>query len=298
MNSLRLVIYGMLFGIANIIPGVSGGTMAASLGFYDELIRSISNLKRDWEKSLRFLAPLFLGAVLGLIFFSYSVEFLLKNFPLPTALAFIGLIFGGLPLLIQSFQKSLQNKKRTLNIGHLLIFALFFGVIVWMSYVNSSDLDSHHLVFNSQEIISLILVGMTGAAAMVIPGVSGSLVFMIFGYYYVIIQTLNRFFSGLKSLDINVLIHSAKFLFSFGVGVLLGIFLMSKLMEYLFEYYPSFTYSGILGLVAASPIAVLKNTQALANFNGSTDSIPLLIGLVIAGALGYMTYYLGRSSEK
>lgn len=297
MNVMLLIIYGMLFGVANIIPGVSGGTMAASLGIYDDLIRSISNLKTDFKKSMRFLVPLFIGAVTGLVLFSYSIEFLLGTFPLPTALAFIGLIFGGLPLLIQRFKDSIRQERRKMGIGHVLSFALFFGIIVWMSYISAEGQSGRALEFTVKEIASLFAVGTLGAASMVIPGISGSLVFMIFGYYYPIIRNLNLFFSGLKALDWAVMINSAKFLSPFGVGVLLGVFLISKIMEYLFANYSSYTYSAILGLVISSPIAVLNNTNAFGGFHWATDFVLLIIGLVVAVILGWVTYALGKNEK-
>lgn len=298
MKLLMLVFYGMLIGVANIIPGVSGGTMAASLGIYDEMIASISHLKREWKKSLLFLGPLLLGAALGVVFFSYSIEFLLSNYPLPTALAFIGLILGGLPLLFHELQTSLTQEKRPLNWTHALIFILFFGLIVWMSYLNADVGAARTFQLSIAELTGLFAIGVLGASAMVIPGVSGSLIFMIFGYYYSIIKTLNHFFDGLKIFDIMVMINTAKFLFPFGVGILVGIFLISRVMEYLFKNYSSWTYSGIIGLVIASPIAVLKNTQALVHFDWSTQLFELFVGVILLISLGFMTYKLGVPRDK
>ena len=95
-------IKGMLIGIANIIPGVSGGTMAVSLGIYDKLIGSISGLLKDPKRSIRTLLPIILGCGLGIIGFTYAIEYLLSRHTFVTCMAFVGLILGGIPVLFSS----------------------------------------------------------------------------------------------------------------------------------------------------------------------------------------------------
>lgn len=120
MATLWLIIKGMFMGISNIIPGVSGGTMAVSLGIYDDLIFSVSNFFSDWKKSLKFLLPLGIGLGGGVVFFAYAIELLLTQYVFPTTLAFIGLILGGLPILYKDFQKSLKKKKKSISTSHEL----------------------------------------------------------------------------------------------------------------------------------------------------------------------------------
>ncbi|RAN56763.1 DUF368 domain-containing protein, partial [Dolosigranulum pigrum] len=92
MTTVLLIIKGMFIGVANIIPGVSGGTMAVSLGIYDDLIASITHLVKEWKKSIQFLTPIVVGAAAGVILFSYLITLLLTQYTLPTALTFVGLI--------------------------------------------------------------------------------------------------------------------------------------------------------------------------------------------------------------
>ena len=103
MTTVLLIIKGMFIGVANIIPGVSGGTMAVSLGIYDDLIASITHLVKEWKKSIQFLTPIVVGAAAGVILFSYLITLLLTQYTLPTALTFVGLILGGVPILFHSF---------------------------------------------------------------------------------------------------------------------------------------------------------------------------------------------------
>ena len=94
MNNLINFFKGMAVGVANIIPGVSGGTMAVILHMYDELIESISTFFKDWKKNLLYLIPIGLGAVVGIVAFSKIVKYLLGNYPMATNFFFIGLIIG------------------------------------------------------------------------------------------------------------------------------------------------------------------------------------------------------------
>lgn len=98
-NALIDVIRGMVIGIANIIPGVSGGTMMVSMGIYDQLIYSITHLFSDWKKVWRFLLPIGIGIVLAILLLSKLFEFLLGAYPIPTNLGFCGLILGSLPFI-------------------------------------------------------------------------------------------------------------------------------------------------------------------------------------------------------
>ena len=94
MNWIFYIICGMIVGIANIIPGVSGGTMAVVLNIYDRLIASVSNLRKEFKKSIAFLLPIAIGAGIGIVAFSKLIEFLLIHYPLATNFFFIGLILG------------------------------------------------------------------------------------------------------------------------------------------------------------------------------------------------------------
>ena len=110
MRFILDIIKGILMGIANIIPGVSGGTMAVSLGIFDRLISSITHLFKDFKKSISTLVPILLGLAIGIIGFSYAVEYLLKAHTLATCLAFVGLILGGLPVLLLEMKDGLQSQ--------------------------------------------------------------------------------------------------------------------------------------------------------------------------------------------
>lgn len=99
------IIKGVMIGIANVIPGVSGGTMAVSFGIYDRLISSISGFTKHVKESLALLAPILLGCGLGIAGFTYAIEYLLENHTFVTCMTFVGLILGGLPALYRAMNE-------------------------------------------------------------------------------------------------------------------------------------------------------------------------------------------------
>ena len=287
---------GIIIGIANIIPGVSGGTMAVSLDIYDRLISSISHLFKNWKDSLKTLVPILVGAVVGIVAFTYTIEFLLSSYTLPTALAFIGLILGGIPGLWKSFQNGLKKQKQTLSISHAIAFVLMFAlVVIILPLLQGSGTSLTAIQLDPLSLIKLFIIGIIASATMVIPGVSGSLILMVLGYYYLIINTITIFISALRTGDMESLLPNFILLFVFGLGVLIGIFLISKAIEFLFEHYSSVTYSGILGLVIASPFAILYNTNALNDLQTSHALPFALVGLVLLIICYYGIYQLGKN---
>ncbi|MCI8536858.1 MAG: DUF368 domain-containing protein [Hungatella sp.] len=285
------IIKGILIGIANIIPGVSGGTMAVSLGIYDKLISSISNLLKDWKKSLVTLLPIILGCGIGIVGFTYAIEYLLSHHTFVTCMAFVGLILGGIPILLISLKKELAKTSSKIGISGILAFVFLFTVAVFLPMMNAEDevLKTFHAT--PGVMAALFFVGIIASATMVIPGVSGSLVMMILGYYYGIINTIKSFLDALKAFDMPGLIHGFALLMPFGIGVLLGIFLIAKLITFLFEKFGIQTYCAILGLIIASPFAIFYNTGALKQISSLAIG-QILLGCLLAVLFAAVTYLL------
>ena len=105
MEFIKDIIRGVAIGVANIIPGVSGGTMMVSMGIYDDVIHAVTDIFRHMKKSICTLLPYAIGMVLGIVSLSFVIGYFFSNYPLQTALLFIGLIFGGLPLILPKVSK-------------------------------------------------------------------------------------------------------------------------------------------------------------------------------------------------
>lgn len=279
---LKLLLQGMAVGIANIIPGVSGGTMMVAMGLYDKLIHCITHLKSEFKEAVKLLLPIFAGAGIAIIVLSRLFEYLLEVHPIPTNFAFCGLIAGSLPFIV----KKVQGHKVTAS--KLLPFFAFFALVILMAVMGDSSSASADVSFTLVNVIKLLLVGIVAAATMVVPGVSGSMMLMLLGYYDTILSTINRCIDALIGFDIPALLQTIGVLAPFGIGVVVGIFLIAKIIEYIFSKAEIHAYYAIIGLIVASPIAILLNTD------WSKFSIPTLIvsivtfvaGWFVAGKLG------------
>lgn len=287
------IIKGIFMGVANVIPGVSGGTMAVSLGIYDKFISSITGFFKDWKKSCKILLPIVIGIGIGIIGFTYLIEYLLSQHTFVTCMTFVGLILGGLPMLFGDMKNKMKQECKNLGIGNIVAFILMFALVVGLPLLGVGSETSSVLEGTPLNIIILFFVGLIAAATMVIPGVSGSLVLMILGYYYGIINTIKNFFDSLTTLDFNSLFNGLLVLVPFGIGVLVGIGIIAKVIEYLFSKHSVMTYSAIFGLVLASPIAIFYNTGLYKHLSEVTV-LKLIIGIVLCVVGAGVTYYLGQ----
>ncbi|MFC6463790.1 DUF368 domain-containing protein [Marinilactibacillus sp. GCM10026970] len=297
MQYIWMIIKGMIIGITNVIPGVSGGTMAVSFGIYDDVIHAVTHLKSEFKKSARIIGPLIIGAILGIAGFSYFIEMLLVRYTLATAVAFIGLILGGLPILWRSFQKSMVQEKQSMNLLHLLFFLIFFGIVGWMAFAETGGATGQTVSLTFGHLLALFFVGVVSAAAMVIPGVSGSLLMLILGYYYAVIYTINQFTGALSSFDMSTLLPFGTLLGAYALGMLIGIILISKAIDYFFKTKPTYTYASILGLVVASPIAILTNTSAIPDLQSGRSIWYYLLTVALGIGCFLLTFALGNTED-
>ena len=279
MKLLNQILRGAVIGVANIIPGVSGGTMMVSMGVYDTLIHCITHLFSEFKKSIKTLLPYGIGMVVGIVALASLLSYLFENHALPTATTFIGLILGGLgPILAKVDRKKI-------NWVSILIFVLFFAGIVVMSLTGEvTNPDSLNLSVGT--ILLLVVIGCIASATMIIPGVSGSMVLMLLGFYTPILNAVNNLKDAVFALDFAAMVQPALTLLPFGIGVLLGIFGVAKLIEWLLSRFPTQTYCGVLGLVLSSPIAILLRTD----MTGVTW-VTVLVSLVTL-ALGFVAAML------
>lgn len=282
MNAFKSVLKGMVIGIANVIPGVSGGTMMVSMGIYDKLIHCITHLFKEFKKSILFLLPIGIGMAIAIIGGSLGIEMLFEKFPLQTNLMFIGLILGGLPAIWKNV------KGNSIRGGHIVAFVLFFVLVAGLALLDGGKGTGADLSFGLINVIKLFAVGVIAAATMVIPGVSGSMMLMIMGYYNPILSSINDFLRGVVALDWPVIIENVGILLPFGIGVLVGIFAIAKLIEIIFNKFPLYAYWAIIGLIVASPVAIvaLGSFPALTVVNVLTGIATFVIGFFIAMKLG------------
>lgn len=259
-ESIILILKGFIMGIANIIPGISGGTLAITLGIYEKLINTISHFTKNIKENIKFILLLGIGMVISIGLFSNIIGYCLDKFPFATILFFIGFILGGMPILF-------KKVKGKLNISNAVVFLITFGIVIAMTFAKTGNNIVSLEVLNIGKIIALFLCGLIAAATMVLPGISGSFVLMLFGYYKPIVDTISEL------TKLNNLLHNLIILTSMGVGILFGVVLAAKGIEWLLKKYEIKTYYGIIGFVIASIISIF--------ITAVSDTV--LIGEIIVG---------------
>ena len=244
------MVYGCIIGVANIIPGVSGGTMAVMLNIYDKLIDSFTGIRKNFKKSMAFLVPIVLGAGIGIVVFSVLIKYLINNQPLPTCFFFIGLILGSLPLVCK---RALETKFKIWSVIPLVIFLAGMTVL---AFVNTEGKDSAGALMemNAGTWFYMLLSSTVAAMCMIIPGVSGSMILMIFGIYSTVIGAI----SGLT----KHFMQSCITLIPVGIGVIIGIVFGAKVIDICIKRFPQMTYFAIIGLMLGSPLVIFMKFQA------------------------------------
>lgn len=279
MNTLKMFLKGILIGIANVIPGVSGGTIAVAMGIYEELIHSINYIIKEFKKSVKFLLPIGLGIVFAILAFSKLVDFCFTNYEINTTFVFVGLILGALPALF----KKMSGEK--IGLKSVLGFIFGFLLIVVMAFMKAGQGSD---VFPSQNPFILLIVGAIASMTMIIPGISGSLVLAILGFYRPVISTVSSFADKLIHFNFLEMWSEIIILTFFGIGVIIGIIVFAKLIEFLFDKFKNVTYSTIIGIIVASPIALLINLDfaGLNILHYAMILIAFAVGFTVAVKLG------------
>lgn len=262
-NTILTSLKGLLIGASMLVPGVSGGTMAIVLGIYDELIRSVNNIFKDFKKSFFFLFKFCIGAGIGFILFARMISTALDKYERPVMYLFIGAILGGIPLLIKQSEIKKNNIKQ-------IIFGAIAGLLGLGLVLALEQLPESSFVFDAnitpKLLIMQIITGFIIAIALVLPGISTSHMLLVLGMY-------PAFLSALENPLKNIL-----FLGFLGVSVIIGVFIITRPLEFAMKKYPQLTYCGIIGFVAGSVITVFPD------FPTGIEIIVCVITLV----LGYL----------
>lgn len=269
LKIVKNILAGVVIGVSNVIPGVSGGTMAVVMNIYDDLINalSIKKLKQNWL----FLLTVIIGLGAGILLFSKAITFLFENYFMPTNFFFIGLIIGSIPMIYK--RAAIDGIKPS----GIIAFIIGLGVMIVMFVFKDVD--------NGQNIVRTLDAGMfailfisaiAAAFSMVIPGISGSLIMLILGSYATVIAAVDE-------LNIQILIPV-------GLGVVVGIFLALKVMKALLARAPGLTYFAILGLVVGSLISIYPG------FAFDTMGLISVITLVVGTALALFFVHIDKKN--
>ena len=278
-EKLILFIKGIVLGVAFVIPGVSGGTLAVLLGIYEELIEAASNFYKsiaDFKKYIMYLLPIGLGVVFSVAVFAKLIKFGLDKAPIITILIFLGMIIGGIPALV----RNVKGTKTNLKDMTLMLVGLIIVISMLIFHKSNSNVVLTNMSIGGY--ITLLLVGAIAAVTMVVPGISGSFTLMLIGYYEPVLNLVNDI-TSFKNLGPNLILMA-----TFMLGVFIGIIFISKIIEWCLKHYKRETYYAIIGFVLSSIISVIYEVSKFP-FN-LTHLIIGIVLLVINTVLVYKVF--------
>lgn len=311
MEMIKTFLIGIVLGVANIIPGVSGGTLAVIFKVYDKFI-GIFNLS-TWKKNWKFNLFIILGLGSGIILFSKLISFLFEKFPFQLNYLFTGIILGSIPMIYGFMIKNKTEQIKALKDANALndlndnvavrknkiaipsvstFIAMIFGLAVIIALgilekkIDSSS-DAIDVKVNFILCIKLFFSGFVAAVAMLVPGISGSFILVALGSYAIIISAISNLFSS------SNIVNSLLILFPAGLGVLAGLFAGAKLISLLLEKKEDQTYGAIFGLVLGSVFFVFPGFKIL------SASVLICLSCILCFIAGFcLSFFCSRVKSK
>lgn len=292
-------IRGFCMALADSVPGVSGGTIAFILGFYDEFVNSLDSListnSRDRIRGLKFLSKIGIGWVIGFVFSILFITSIFEQNIYRINSLFLGFIIASIPLIINSEKKIIKNNKK-----YQIFLLLGIAIVCLMTYFNPATGSDHSFSVKVDNlslplIVYVFVAGMIAISAMVLPGISGSTILLIFGLYVPILESVKY-------------ILKLKFEYFPGIaificGILTGILVVVRVVRYLLKTFRPQTIYCIIGLMIGSIYAVImgptsleipKPPMSIKNFS----IIFFAIGCILVPALEKIKFLLSNKSDK
>lgn len=252
MKTIIKMIKGGFIGMGNILPGISGSMIAVILNIYKELIDAVNQLFTHPIKSILSIWEYMTGAVIGIVIGLIGVSYLLDIAPLPVTLLFVGFIIGAIPTLYKDV------KKIELKWHHIIVFVMTAILMLSVLFIKQGDgTDTSGFWYS----ISVIVVGIIYAIAMIIPGLSGATMLMAFGFYQILLDMVSSFKDALTSQNYDAFLQELPLLLLLMLGAIIGLVVMGKLMAIFMKKYPQHFIYAVLGIVVVSPINILVLLQ-------------------------------------
>ena len=285
MSVIRIFLIGLAIGMANVIPGVSGGTLAVVFNIYDKFVNAITlNFKKLWANK-KFVFPLLIGMLGGVLLFSKLITIVYEKFPTQTNYFFTGLILGSIPMLFSYMMKKDGEKK--IGVGKItaivLCAAAGFALLIYLGHVEGAmgtpDMSGGLPEQTFLLTVRIFVAGLIGAIAMIIPGISGSLLMLMMGVYTIVMKSIPSLF------DPGLFFKAFFLLLPNGIGVLIGLLLGAKLISFLLKKIPNQTYAVIFGLLCASAVNIFPGIK----FETVLAAVTSIICLIGGAALAYFS---------
>lgn len=260
---MRNFLKGIIVGIGGIAPGLSGSVLLVILGLYEKAVAAIGTLFKDFKNNVKFLLPLVLGFGVGVIIFSKIVDFLLVNYEMYTRYAFLGLVLGTIPLFYKEVKKNGFDKKYYA----IIIVALIIGFSFFHFNANLFP------TITDPNLLQSVFLGIAVAGSSIVPGVDSAVILSSLGLYELYVGSIADF-------NLSILIPA-------GVGLVIGVLVISFIMNKLIKRFYTVTFSVIFGLFLSIIPNVLNESCVLGfNFNSVISIILVIIGFAFSYFLG------------
>lgn len=274
-NYTFITLKGLAMGAADVVPGVSGGTIAFISGIYEELIKTIDGLdfgilrtakkegvKKAWKDyNLSFLFALLLGIGISILTFARLITYLLHNEPIILWSFFFGLVIASIVYVVGQI-----TKWNLLSVLGLVSGAVISYYITIAEPVTSPD--SYWFLFFS---------GFIAIIAMILPGISGAFILLLLGSYHVVIGSINEFTTAIFNLDWDSALSAATKLIVFAIGAIIGIKAFSKVLTWMFDNYKNITLALLTGFMVGSLNKIWPWKKVLTtSTNSHGEEVPVL----------------------
>ncbi len=304
LKELLIPFKGFLIGSSMTVPGVSGGTMAILLGIYDRLIAAISHLTDNFKKNVLFLLKFCIGAVLGFCALASTIGHLLETFPIPVSFFFFGAIVGGIPALYR------KTRATRFTVSSVMYIVLGVAIVLGIGMIPQGLIPSaSNLSLGS--IFMWLLAGVVVALALVLPGISTSHMLLILGIYGTMSGAIETVVLWLKNGIQRLVDHTTvqpvdgvgeaiTFLALLVISTLIGVFLITRPLEWTMQKFPHQTYCIIMGFVVGSLADIAADIvwpalQVSASAGQWVVTALVSLMTLIAGLSGIL--YLSRFSD-
>lgn len=259
MNYIKNMVYGIFIGMGAIIPGVSSGVICVILGIYEKLLKSALNIFNNFKENMKFLLPIGIGVIIGMILFGNILKYLLYAYPIQVSFIFIGLVLGSIPQLLKETEK--KEKFKLKYIWYMLVTMIIGAGMVVLE---------NRMTINSETEFSLwylILSGICMSIGVIVPGVSSTVILMLLGVY-------SAYLTSIAGLYFPILIP-------IGIGLFIGCLICMKIIKYLLDNFYIQTFYSIIGFTIGSVFVLYPGITF--DLRGLISILCFLLGWTITG---------------
>lgn len=302
-NFFKTLLAGVAMGISSAIPGVSAGTIAVIFKIYDKLVHAVSFIFKEFKRSITILIPVILGLIIGLIPTIILVHKALGGFIFGLICIFAGFVIGSLPQITNEIKSVKPKAPHVIALVIALIIVIMLGIGSVLIKADVTTLIYDHPVWLY---FVMIPVGLISSIALVVPGISGSMVLILIGFYTPLIESTTSIAKECLSGNWSNFLPQFGLLACFLIGILIGFFFVSKLMNYLLNKYKDITFFAILGFVLGSIVALFYNYNINEYYQmwkmGGQGYLSMnneiIVGVVLLVAATVLSYLLVRYFNK